>query len=253
MRAAREAAYADLLSDTAGAGVFPGPLRADLVPSAISNERWLMTRRGFVDAGPAYSLHLERFAGLFDETGDGRAPAAIPDELFAAFNDEVRRNYVATGDLKAARETALVHVQKRWAVTRVDGSRRLMALAPELVYGRPGADNTARLREQLLADLRGAGFDIAGAEDLGARFRLEAELAPDAVLPVYRVMRVNAEGVLAPAIDDDGNPLMWLSLTQAVEDAADLGQTDGGQASGLFAGFGSSNRPGQFGPLDPTR
>tara|TARA_R110000765_G_scaffold247330_1_gene349276 strand:- start:691 stop:2823 length:2133 start_codon:yes stop_codon:yes gene_type:complete len=73
----------------------------------------------------------------------------IPTSLSADYARIRETEFLRTGDIGSANETAKIIVKQNWGVTEVDGSKRFMRHSPELIWGVKGTDNSQWMREQL--------------------------------------------------------------------------------------------------------
>lgn len=133
---------------------------------------------------------------LEDELGEFFAfDAEIPHAMVGEFDFVARESFLRTGNIDAARETAVEVMRRTWGETNI-GRKRWQKYAPEVVYDN-GVD-PEWIEEQLAAE--------AGQEDL----RLESDLLTGReAQPSYLVMIEDDNGVLRPMLDANSIPLRW--------------------------------------------
>lgn len=130
----------------------------------------------------------------------------VSQPLDAAFDAIYSSAYSITGDPQVAYNDTLKTIREQWGVTQLgDGSKRLMFLAPEKVYGRidQGADDSEWMQAQLLADVRSvSGVDPARVDDAGVRIVADPRTRD---LGTYRVIWADT---LTP-VYQDGREMRW--------------------------------------------
>lgn len=139
----------------------------------------------------------------------------IPEAMAGEFSRLFEAAFLNTGDEEAANRIAVQALKRTWAMTGVDGSRRLMKYAPEAVYGvLGGSDDTEWMRNQLVAEAQ--SIDPTLEEDailLASDSRTARDLT-------YPIMRRNEFGAFVPLLKD-GAPVRWRPDWSSSEAAAE--------------------------------
>lgn len=136
--------------------------------------------------------------------------------------------YRITGNNEASRAEAAADIAKRWWVTDVDGKRRWMQYAPEMVYGGRDRASAEWLGQQLVdqaAQASGLPADkVRGTLSLVAD-PLTTRAASAGLPPTYGVFRVDpATGLIGELRHADGSAFRFQPTPRdmAVERAADV-------------------------------
>lgn len=164
----------------------------------------------------------------FWERGEqGLDNAALAAPVKAAYQREYLNEYRLTGNDEAARARAADEVKKRWYVTDVDGNRRWMQYAPELVYGGRDRSSSEWLGQQLVDQVAAASGlpadKVRGTVSLVSD-PLTARAASAGTPPTYGVLRINPDtGLAEPVLSADGSPFRFQPAprdTAALDEAA---------------------------------
>lgn len=148
------------------------------------------------------------------------------EDLKTTYRDFVEAGFMLTGDINAAHALATQDVKTRWAVTNVDGNRRIMLNAPELLFS-VGNRDSEWIREQFTTEMSGrmeTGFAVQDIPDFDLS-RLPVEDRPAFIEqrlsviadprsrrsehPEYLVSILDDSGVAYPIYDADGEQLAW--------------------------------------------
>lgn len=135
------------------------------------------------------------FGGLFNAVPD--IPPAMNADYRIAFD-----NFITTtgGNVPQAQKLAYQSVKGNWGVTDVGGERRFMKRSPETVYGFPNFDNEW-ISEQFEEEMAAAGYE-------GAQIAFDRDVARQE-FPKYPVMVPNEDGVMEPAVNENGVAIKW--------------------------------------------
>lgn len=212
-----------MMSQYTNAGYGPADaqkrVQADLqVTDQVKNEREKFVREGG-DRAPS-ALAWQWFTGSGDgaarsdqsffERGDqglDNADLALP--VKADFERAYTNAYRISGNDEAARAEAAADIKKRWWVTDVDGKRRWMQYAPELVYGGRDRASSEWLGQQLVDQaVQASGLPadkVRGTLSLVAD-PLTTRAASAGLPPTYGVLRIDPDTrLIAPVLMPDGS------------------------------------------------
>ncbi len=81
----------------------------------------------------------------------------VPEEMKYDYDSFVEEEYIRSGDIDSARQTAGKMLERVWGKTQIGGRQRMMKNAPEMVYGISGLsldENTKWIEEQLLSEIQ---------------------------------------------------------------------------------------------------
>lgn len=141
------------------------------------------------------------------------ADPTVDPVMAGEFHALARQEYQRTGDMEAARTTALDLVNRNWGRTEVGGERRYMKYAPEKFYGVPDmspAENAKWMNEQLLTDIKKGAFQSPDNPITADRLLVTPDpLRLSGGLPTYRVAVKGADGIYYGVANDQGVPLAW--------------------------------------------
>ena len=102
---------------------------------------------------------IQRFVdeGWFEaSTFSTQSDPVINEDMAGEFSRLREREYVLSGDDETAQKAAFTMMRKNWGVTNINGNRRFMKYAPELIYGNSKLseeENTEWIRNQLFSDV----------------------------------------------------------------------------------------------------
>ena len=102
---------------------------------------------------------IQRFVdeGWFEASTFSTQSDPVINEVMAGEFSRLReREYVLSGDDETAQKAAFTMMRKNWGVTNINGDRRFMKYAPELIYGNSKLseeENTEWIRNQLFSDV----------------------------------------------------------------------------------------------------
>ena len=211
-----------LMSQYLGAGYGPADagkrVQADLqVTDQVKSEREKFVREGGSSAPSELAWTWFRSGSdgaarsdqSFWERGEqGLDDAGLADQVKNAFQRDYAAAYRLTGNDAAARAEAATNVKKRWWVTDVDGNRRWMQYAPELVYGGRDRASSGWLGQQLVeqvAQTSGLPADKLTGTLTIMSDPLTSRAASAGLPPTYGVWRKTESGVLEPVYEADGS------------------------------------------------
>lgn len=174
-----------------------------------------------------------------------------------------KQEYEKTGDIEAARQTALDEITNVWGRTEVGGDRRYMKFAPEKYYGVPEmspSENAKWMNEQLLSDVtKDAMRDPANPITLDRLL-----VVPDPTrtgpggAPRYRVAIKGTDGVYYGMTKSNGDPELWnpdwsISAERTRQDAARQAKVDAARKmrEAILKGQLPALRPGAPGGRGP--
>ena len=149
----------------------------------------------------------------FWERGDqGLDNAELADQVKSAFQRDYAAAYRLTGNDEAARAEAATNIKKRWWVTDVDGTRRWMQYAPELVYGGRDRASSEWIGQQLIeqaSQASGLTADkLRGAVSIMSD-QMTSRAASAGIPPTYGVWRRTDSGVMEPIYAADGSQMRF--------------------------------------------
>lgn len=131
----------------------------------------------------------------------------IPNEMGSEFDTAARAEYERTGNMDAAKQTALDGLKKTWAITQVgNGGNRYMKYAPEQFYGVQGVDNSKWINTQLQDDVKALGHP-ADIKDIIINPAFDKQL--DDGKPSYYVSTKDKNGVWRVVTTPDMKPKLW--------------------------------------------
>lgn len=170
------------------------------LPQALSDFANRSSAEGGFDVGI--------FGGLFNAVPD--IPPAMNADYRIAFD-----NFITTtgGNVPQAQKLAYQSVKGNWGVTDVGGERRFMKRSPEAVYGFPNFDNEW-ISEQFEEEMAAAGYE-------GAQIAFSRDVAREDQ-PAYPVMVPNEDGVMEPAVNENGVAIKWRPDFKATEQYKEL-------------------------------
>jgi len=129
------------------------------------------------------------------------------------FVEVSKAEFERTGNLEAARRTALDQINRVWGRSDVGGDRRYMKFAPEKFYPVPGlspSENTNWMKEQLLGDMATNALQDPDNPITPERIRLLPDPTRSAAgLPVYQVWLVRPDAAWQHVVDANGKPVLW--------------------------------------------
>lgn len=129
------------------------------------------------------------------------------------FVEVSKAEFERTGNLEAARRTALDQINRVWGRSDVGGDRRYMKFAPEKFYPVPGlspSENTNWMKEQLLGDMATNALQDPDNPITPERIRLLPDPTRSAAgLPVYQVWLVRPDAAWQHVVDAKGAPVLW--------------------------------------------
>lgn len=141
------------------------------------------------------------------------ADPTVDPVMAGEFHALARQEYQRTGDMEAARTTALDLVNRNWGRTEVGGDRRYMKYAPEKFYMVPDlspSENAKWMNEQLLTDIKKGAFQSPDNPLTSDRLLLTPDpLRLSGGLPTYRVAVKGADGIYYGFADSNGVPMAW--------------------------------------------
>lgn len=146
--------------------------------------------------------------GLFNAVPD--IPPAMEADYRIAFD-----TFVTTtgGNVPQSEQLAFQSVRGNWGVTDVGGERRFMKRSPENVYGFPNYDNEW-ISEQFEEEMEAAGYE-------GAQIAFSRDVAREEQ-PSYPVMVPNEDGVMEPAVNEQGVNIKWRPDFKATEEYKEI-------------------------------
>lgn len=163
---------------------------------------------------------LRSVPGFLNDMPD---PAADPafSGLSADYANFYRPAFEATGDAELARSEAIDKVRRTWGVTTVDGNRRWLKYAPEVVYGVEdrGEKDAAWIGEQLRTTV--AELPTMKGSD-APRLILQPDQQSwqeyrETGRPKYSILQVR-DGVIDAVIGPDGQPFRWAPSPRTATD-----------------------------------
>ena len=197
-------------------------VQADLqVTDQVKNEREKFVREGGAASPSELAWTWFRSGGdgaarsdqSFWERGEqGLDDAALADQVKNAFQRDYAATYRLTGNDEAARAEAATNIKKRWWVTDVDGNRRWMQYAPELVYGGRDRGSSGWLGQQLVeqaSQTSGMPADTLRGNLTIMSDPLTTRAASAGLPPTYGVWRRTESGLMEPIYEADGSQMRF--------------------------------------------
>ncbi len=150
--------------------------------------------------------------GFFNANADF-STASVQESIVSDYKKIFTSHFIHRPDAAWAKEQAAMKLKRKWNVTNIDGSNRLMAFPPEQFYGLSDGDNEW-IKQDFMDTLGAASKQFLPVVDLSNAFlttdTISAREANTTGKPKYNIMYIDTkDGMIKQLVGDDGKGVLW--------------------------------------------